>query len=147
MLSVSSLKWRYYFQYWFRTIIVSFVILAIGWLLWNVLNFQINSKIIIIICMIIWLVLVKSLFTKFILPKIWKYKVIIDEEQFSSLGGKTYVPPPEKFKDNFKYNGERDFDFYISQYNGFRIIKWVEMPPYTVYFLKKSDAVLFRLVL
>lgn len=145
--SKNVFKKRYYFQYWIRTITIFISIIALGAIPSYTLYIQTDSVIVIYVFLAIWYILINLLFTRIILPKLWRYKVILNEDQFDALGGKRFIPPPNTFKNIFKDDGEREFEYNISQYNGFRIIKWHNRPPYIVYFLKKSDAILFKLVL
>ena len=92
-----------------------------------------------------WLIFCNIIYCRVLVKLIWRYTVELDEEKFVKLGGKTYIPPPERFKDIWKYQGERDFDYVINQYKGWRIIKWSEKAPYVVRFFKEEDAIHFKL--
>ncbi len=90
--------------------------------------------------------------TRRLVKLIWRNKIVITQEQYEALGGRAYIEPPEKFRDIFKYSGELDFDYAISEYKGFRVIScfetwdtWSENKTYTVYFLREADAILFKL--
>lgn len=94
-----------------------------------------------------WLIFSRLAYNRWVVPLIWRHAIEITEEQFTSLHGKTYIPPPEKFKDIFEYQGENDIDWVLNYYNGMRIIRWGEKPPYIVRFRKEEDAVHFKLAL
>ena len=94
-----------------------------------------------------WLIVGLFIHNKWIVSKIWRYSVTLNSEQFAALYGKTHIPPPEKFKDIFKYQGENDIDWVLNQYNGFRIVNWIEKPPYIVHFFKEEDAIHFKLAI
>lgn len=93
-----------------------------------------------------WMIACRIFHNKVVVPRVWKYTVVLNQEQFVALGGKSNIPPPENFREIWKYQGERDFDYVINQYGGHRAIGWANKEPYVVRFRKDSDAVHFKLM-